>query len=235
MRRHRFAEALGALDLKAAAVCLDVIWSDAGGDRREAAAILQPLATLSALEPLLGREALDAMRGALRRLGYTETWRLLEREERKPVDGEDGVSVAPRPSEPVGARISMARRALPRLIDRLLADPDDRVIATLLGNPRLTEREVLKLVSSPRVSPGSLEALARDPRWERRYSVALALAFNARTPIHIGLALLPRLLRQDLAEVAASERLPAFVRERAKALLDVRDAEQPRANAALEL
>jgi len=130
--------------------------------------------------------------------------------------GDEGI--LPRPKEPVGYRISLARRALAGVIERLLFDPDARVVRVLLGNPRLTEAEVLKLAASRRAGPESLEAIAQDDRWIARYAVKLALANNPATPTRIVLGLLPYLLRQDLREMSAGPSR-GEVRERAAVML----------------
>lgn len=228
MRLYLLGEALSALDARTAAMLLDVIWSDIAAGRQGFAAAFQDLAILDRLETVLSREVLGAIRAALAGLGYSETRRLLERDSGGGVPGEDGgAGDAPRPTEPLGARISMARRPAPRLIERLMADPDHRVIATLLRNPRLTEQEVVKLAASRRSSAPALEAIARDSRWVRRYGVALALVNNPRTPARIALALLPGLLRQDLVQVAEEGRVRPEVRDRARALLCLRPAPNP--------
>ena len=227
MRLHLLGEAMAALDAEAGAVFLDVIWSDIAAARREFAAAFQDLATLDRLEAVLSREALAEIRAALAALGYTETRRLLEREDSGGIPREGEPDGAPRATEPVGTRIAMARRPGPRLIERLMSDPDHRVIATLLRNPRLTEQEVVKLAASRRAPASVLEAIARDSRWVRRYGVALALVKNPRTPTRIALALLPGLLRQDLVEVAEEGRARPEVRERARTLLDLRPAPNP--------
>ena len=103
----------------------------------------------------------------------------------------------PRPSEPVGYRISLARRAIAGAVERLLFDPDPRVVRALLGNPRVTEAEVVKLAASRRAGPQALEIVAQDDRWIARYPVKLALANNPATPVRIVLGLLPYLMRQD--------------------------------------
>ena len=227
MRLHLLGEALAAQPPEAGAMLLDVIWSDIAAGRREFAAAFQNLAILDRLETVLSREALGGIRAALAGLSYAETRRLLERDGGG-IPGEDGdAGDAPRPTEPLGARISMARRPAPRLIEHLMSDPDHRVIATLLRNPRLTEQEVVKLAASRRSSAHALEAIARDSRWVRRYIVALALVNNPRTPTRIALALLPGLLRQDLVEVAEEGRVRPEVREKARALLDLRPAPNP--------
>ncbi len=228
MRLHLVGEALAALESQAAAMLLDVIWSDIGAGRWQFAAAFQDLAILDRLETVLSREALGAIRAGLAGLGYAETRRLLERDAGggTPGDGGDDGG-APRPAVPLGTRISMARRPAPRLIERLMTDPDHRVIATLLHNPRLTENEVVGLAASPRSAAPALEAIARESRWVRRYRVALALVNNPRTPVRIALALLPRLLRQDLVEVAEEGRVRLEVREKARALLELRPAPHP--------
>jgi hypothetical protein len=102
----------------------------------------------------------------------------------------------------VGYRVAMARRPLPSLIERLLFDSDARVVQAILGNPRLTEAEVLKLAASRRASPEILEAVAQDDRWNTRYPVKVALASNPVTPVRVVLGLLPYLMRQDLKWLA---------------------------------
>lgn len=228
MRLHLLGEALAALDAQAAAMLLDVIWSDIAAGRQEFAVAFQDLAIVDRLETVLSREALRAIRAALAGLGYAETRCLLERDGGGgiPGAGED-LGDAPRPTEPLGARISLARRPAPRLIEHLMSDPDHRVIAALLRNPRLTEQEVVKLAASRRSSARALEAIARDSRWVRRYGVALALVNNPRTPTRIVLALLPGLLRQDLVEVAEEGRVRPELREKARTLLDLRPAPNP--------
>ena len=112
----------------------------------------------------------------------------------------------------------MARRALAGAIERLLFDPDARVVRVLLGNPRLTEAAVLKLAASRRASPDALAAIAEDDRWIVRYPVKVALANNPATPTRIVLGLLPYLVRQDVRELSASSSR-AEVRAQAVSLL----------------
>ena len=128
---------------------------------------------------------------------------------------------APRPKEPVGFRISLARQPSPSVLDRLLFDSDVRVVRTILGNSRLTEAEVVKLAASRRATPEVLEVITQDDRWLARYPVKVALANNPRTPLRVVLGLLPYLLHQDLRAVAGGSSR-AEVRERAASLLSRR-------------
>ena len=132
--------------------------------------------------------------------------------------GSAGDDVLPRPKEAIGYRISLARRAVAGVVERLLFDPDARVVRVLLGNPRLTEAEVVRLAASRRAAPDALEAIAQDLGWIARYPVKVALANNPVTPMRIVLGLLPYLLRQDLRALLVGTARDV-VREQARTLL----------------
>ncbi len=123
---------------------------------------------------------------------------------------------------PLGVRRAMARRHDIDQLERLLADPDEAVVANLLGNPRITEREVVRMASRTPVREEVLAAIARHPRWGIDYRVRLTLALNPSTPTGITLAILHLLLDQDLRQVAAEPRLSSAVTGRARALLAAR-------------
>jgi len=125
---------------------------------------------------------------------------------------------------PLGVRRAMARRQDIDLLGRLLADPDEAVVANLLGNPRITEREVVAMAARTPVREEVLAAIARHPRWGMLPRVRLTLALNPSTPTGITLAFLRLLLEQDLRAVAAEPRLSTMVRRRAEALLAERRA-----------
>ena len=82
--------------------------------------------------------------------------------------GAGDAEVCPRPKEPVGYRISLARRSAVGALERLLFDPDARVDRIILENPRLTEAEVVKLAAARRAGAEALEAIAMDERWIAR-------------------------------------------------------------------
>jgi hypothetical protein len=215
LRLHRVGEHLAARSAPDAAWTLARLYElTCEGDRR-AQQVCLGLLDLHRLSRVLPTAHLVAMGDALREAGHRSAALLCE--ERRPADGGDD-EVFPRSSEPVGSRISLARRPAPTVIERLLYDPDPRVLATLLGNPRLTEAEVVKLAAARRVAPEALAAIARDARWVARYAVKLALAGNPATPLRVILALLPYLLRQDLRALAGRAPRPEVRLEAARLL-----------------
>jgi hypothetical protein len=199
IRLHRVGEHLAARSAPDAAWTLARLHElICAGDRR-AQQVCLGLLDPGCLSRVLPAAYLAAVGDALLETGHQSAALLCE--ERRPVDGGDDESY-PRPIEPVGARISLARRPAPDVIERLLYDPDPRVLTTLLGNPRLTEADVVKLAAARRVAPEALAVIARDARWVARYAVKLSLASNPTTPLRVILALLPYLLRQDLRGLA---------------------------------
>lgn len=66
----------------------------------------------------------------------------------------------------------------------------------------------MRIASSSRATPAVLEAIALDPRWASRYSIAIGL--------------LPFLLSQDLRELSQEGRIPPVVRAEAEKLLGLR-------------
>lgn len=118
-----------------------------------------------------------------------------------------------------GERTAYARRPDRHLLDRLTHDRDPRVITALLDNPRLIERDVVRIAALRPTNPEVLPVIACHPRWSQRSSVKKALAFNPCTPSSLARQLLPTLLRQDLVELSRSNLLAPDLREAAAARL----------------
>jgi hypothetical protein len=78
----------------------------------------------------------------------------------------------------LGERKSLARRPNRKVLERVLADPHPAVIRNLLANPKLTEMDVLKLVSRRPLMPEVLREVYHDRRWGRRYRIKVALVRN---------------------------------------------------------
>lgn len=174
---------------------------------------LHLLAKDSLLE-VLGETKTNNIIQELRFLGYEEALRYLT-EDPPNLQFERNQEGTRRPGESLGRRISLARKTTSRIIERLIQDSDEKVIRTILGNPRLTEAEVLKIASSYRTPPSILATMSHDQRWICRYKVKLSLVYNPNTPLRVSLGLLPLLMRQDLLEIAQYETLPRAVREKA--------------------
>lgn len=218
LRLHRLGEHLRKRTPEEAAWTIAHIWDRvAAGDPRAQEACLGLLDS-KRLSQVMQADQFKAVQAVLEADGDPSAG-LFQPAPSRP-DSPDN-EVAPRPKEPVGFRISLARSPTRKVWERLLFDSDVRVIRTILGNPRLTETEVVNLAASRRVASEVLEVIAQDDRWIARYPVKVALANNPTTPLRVVVGLLPYLLHQDLRAVAGSASR-AEVRERAASLLSRR-------------
>lgn len=118
-----------------------------------------------------------------------------------------------------GERTSAARTTDRLLIDRLLHDRDPRVIRALLDNPRVVERDVIKIAALRPTAPEVLTTIANHDRWSQNYRVRKSLAFNPCSPTPLARQLLRTLLRQDLLALRDSGALAPELRADANLLL----------------
>jgi hypothetical protein len=123
------------------------------------------------------------------------------------------------PGLAIGEKSALARGASAAVIAGLRLDPNPRVVAALLENPRLTEVQLMPLAGHERAASRCLAAVAANARWAARPAIRAALCRNPATPLGSSLQLLPGLGRDQLAAVAADPRLAAPLRDRARELL----------------
>lgn len=113
----------------------------------------------------------------------------------------------------LGERKAIARKNDRDLIARVLRDPHPDVIRILLGNPCVTEDDIVRLCARRPVSAEVLREISRSPKWIVRYRVKVALVKNPLTPLEIALQLAPHLARQHAREVRDSPELDTALRD----------------------
>ncbi|HET9299751.1 MAG TPA: hypothetical protein VFO11_07375, partial [Candidatus Polarisedimenticolaceae bacterium] len=82
-----------------------------------------------------------------------------------------------------GEVVTLARRATPGVVAELARNRSSRVVTALLGNPRVRERDVVRIATGEEASAETLRRVAHHPEWGRRRAVRVALLRNARTPV----------------------------------------------------
>jgi hypothetical protein len=107
-------------------------------------------------------------------------------------------------------------------LERLLQDPHPMVIELLLQNPKLTESDVVRLVTSRRTRATVLHAVVRADRWLLQTRVRSALIMNPTTPVPLSVPLLFLCTRPELREVRDATNLPLTLRSTASELLQRR-------------
>lgn len=122
----------------------------------------------------------------------------------------------------LGERKALARGPRGDLLDRLLLDPDPTVIRNVLGNPHVTEREVVRVAAHRPQNPQVFHEILRSPRWSIAAEVRKAIVWNPHAPVEIAKHLLPLLDQRDLREVAVEASIRQQIRRVAQTILEVR-------------
>jgi len=120
----------------------------------------------------------------------------------------------------VGERKSLARSPNRRAFDKLLKDPHPLVIRQLLENPRLTEDDVVRMVTRRPARLEVLEAVAQHSRWLSRPRVRSSMLFNPGTPPAIAMPLLAVCTRNELVELLHHSEASPVLRSAALELLE---------------
>lgn len=115
----------------------------------------------------------------------------------------------------VGERTTLARQATTPVLFELMSDPEAKVLASVLKNPRLREEDLVGAIRREDVQAILLEQIAASARWSQHYAVRLGLVMQKRTPLALALAQLTSLLERDLRSVATSPGLPLLVQRAA--------------------
>lgn len=136
--------------------------------------------------------------------------------------GYDKEEDAKMESMTLGERRALSKGLIRDKLARLLSDPDPTVIRNLLDNPKITERDVLKIASKRPNSARILKTIALHRVWSRRYDVVKALVMNPYALPRVAIALLEALLTQDLKAVAGDRSLHPQVIKSAEELIEER-------------
>lgn len=123
-----------------------------------------------------------------------------------------------RPLKPTGRPLTLGeRKSLARTHKRedlllLVRDPHPAVVEILLGNPHVTEVEIVKIASFRPAVPEALTKIAAHPRWSVRHAVKRALVMNPSTPLADAIRIATTLRTQELLELSTDPQLPEPLR-----------------------
>lgn len=215
-----WSEALQALAPAEAAGSLDEVVRRAALRDSPTWAAFLPLLDLPALEERVGPDRLSSVLLAAREADREGALLLLE----YPGPPLARPQLGP-PPDPVLETLSLGhRRAAARgprkpLLDRILKDPEPKVVAEVLRNPRLREAEVLAIASRRPCPEPVFRLLARAEGWIRRPAVRVAVVHNPFAPPQLAAGLTPLLSDPPLSEVSNEDGLHPAVRDGARLVL----------------
>ncbi len=225
MRSTRFLEWLAPMPDELAVDALEYLLGGTQADRTPFRAVMSTLIDVRFLTTGLGEHRINQWRRVAAQRDAVQVSAMLSlsppgRRYYRP--GHEDVNEYLETS--LGWRKALARRHDRMTLDRLLHDKHPGVIRILLDNPRLVERDVVKMAALQPSSAAALETIFTHPRWIRRYAVKKALVFNPYSSPGMAMTLLAFLNLEDLRAATRSLNLSSQVRHQARALLDARRA-----------
>lgn len=87
----------------------------------------------------------------------------------------------------------------------LIKDSNKQIQEAVLENQRLTDHEVVAIVTSRVTNEEILRKIADSRNWVKYYQVRLGLVSNPKTPLPISLKLIETLMLADLKRLAKSK------------------------------
>jgi hypothetical protein len=113
------------------------------------------------------------------------------------------------PHLPIGEKLTLARRGPPRAAGTVLAEGHPQALKLALGNPFLTEGQVLKVLAKTGLPERVVTAIAQHPKWSCQYNVRVALIRSPAAPEPFVRAVLKDVTLRDLEQLASAEELAA--------------------------
>ena len=104
----------------------------------------------------------------------------------------------------------------------LIRDTNRVVAASVLKNPRITEKDVEEISRMRNVTEDVLRTIGANREWSKRYTVTLSLVRNPKTPQAISVNFISRLAVKDLKDLSRDKNVPELVRRIAKRTYDQR-------------
>lgn len=112
-----------------------------------------------------------------------------------------------------GERLALAKQGSNALAASLLLDPEQRVMAAALQNPRLTEEGVVRALIHPESPAHLAPAVCHDAKWRVRHEVRIAALRSEYTPLAYAIDFSSKLAPAQLKDVLAQSRLSDQIKQ----------------------
>ena len=115
----------------------------------------------------------------------------------------------------VGQKIKVAMLGNLEVRKILIKDPRKQIVMAVLGNARITDKEVASIAGDPSSSLDAISYIASNKALSKSYQVKLALVNNPKTPMKTALMLLETIRMNDLKNIAKSRSVSNVIKQRA--------------------
>lgn len=105
----------------------------------------------------------------------------------------------------------------------LIRDPSRQIATLVLRSPKITESEIDSIAQMRNVDSDVLRIMGQNRGFIKRYSVALTLVRNPKTPSAIALNLLKLLRDTDLRNLERDRNIPEVIRRQSKKIRDMKE------------
>ncbi|MBI5238732.1 MAG: hypothetical protein HY887_09995 [Deltaproteobacteria bacterium] len=116
----------------------------------------------------------------------------------------------------VGQKIKVALTGGKAIRGFLVNDTNKVVSSAVLKNPRITEDEVMRVITSKGTSDDMLRQVGRHKEWVKNYNIKLNMVLNPKTPLPISLKFLDHLYEKDLMSIAKGKNVPSVLASAAR-------------------
>lgn len=221
IRTTILAERLSSLNAETIVMVIDEICRKAEERAPGYQEALFSLIDIPAITRILGYPKMSEVYLSSKKMGYGRATRLLVNPPPKKMRYSEYDFVEGQVIDHVtlGMKRSLAKGISKDTLDWLVYDPDPHVIKNLLNNPRITERDVLKIASKRPTTGEVLTEVFNNKKWSERYSIKKALVKNPYTPTGLSLGLVHFMLVQDLKEISRDGTIHPEIRKAAEEIL----------------
>jgi hypothetical protein len=98
----------------------------------------------------------------------------------------------------------------------LIKDPNKLVSASVVKNPRITEAEILAIVSTTIQHDEIMRLICSNKEWVKNYPIRKALVLNCKTPLPAALRFMATLTDKDIAALAKSKNVATVISTQAR-------------------
>jgi hypothetical protein len=98
----------------------------------------------------------------------------------------------------------------------MIKDPNKLVSSSVIKNPRISEAEILAIVSTTIQHDEIMRIICNNKEWVKNYQIRKALVLNCKTPLPTALRFMATLTEKDVAALAKSKNVATVISTQAR-------------------
>jgi hypothetical protein len=222
MQRVLLSERLNKLDANTVAEVLHFFVLKSEENDYKFKPVMTCLIDIPFLVAALGNEKMSDIYDRLEERGYYNVRALMvsQPHKKRKIYEDDIIAFPDMEMITLGMKKTLAKSDKKHTLDKLVYEDNPIVIKNLLNNPRMTEKDVLKIITRRPLKKKILLEVINSKKWIDRYIIKKAIIRNPFTPTEIALNLLHFMLLQDLVQIAQDTRLHHSVRSTVKDMIE---------------